>query len=95
MNGSTNKQTIQHCETCGRDVPENDYDSDAGECIRCQETRGDGNSSYVEEQQQTTAARAWKEAAKQHAKAVNSGEKTPGVAPNSQTDNEDTPHNEN
>ncbi|MDH5021808.1 hypothetical protein [Halobacterium rubrum] len=80
------------CPTCGRDVDPEDYNQDAGECDRCQDTRRDDDEStasaaysagrdaseHVEEERHSTAATAVRAAAKRHAEEVNAGEKSPG-----------------
>lgn len=99
MSNEEPEETI-YCETCGRDVPEDDYDSDAGECDRCQETRrGEDSSqveqsseveqpSHVEQEQQRAAGNVWRAKAARHAEAVNSGEKSPGGTTASTTDSD-------
>lgn len=80
-NSAEETAEILHCETCGRDVEDQEFDEEAGECVRCRDTRNDSRDStddYVEQKQRDAAAEAWKGTAKRHAEAVNSGEKTPG-----------------
>lgn len=77
-----------YCETCGRDVPEDDYDSDADECDRCQETRRGEETSHVEQEQKRAAGDVWRAKATRHAEAVNSGEKSPGGTSASTTDSD-------
>lgn len=76
------------CETCGRNVPKDDYDSNASECDRCQETRRGEESSHVDQEQQRAAGDVWRAKAARHAEAVNSGKKSPGGTATSTTDSE-------
>lgn len=88
MSNKESGETI-HCETCGRDVPKDDYDSEAGECERCQSTRRNEGQSHTEQERQRAAGEVWRAKAARHAEAVNSGEKSPGGSAASTDDSND------